>query len=63
MQFALCLLILAIGVLTLSLEISLDNYDDYEDAFEWILALLIHVNFLLAWWGWRTTTHSSASQG
>jgi len=62
LQLALCLLILAIGVLTLLLDVLLDNYDDYEDAFEWTLALLLHVNFLLAWWGWRATAHSPAQQ-
>ena len=46
-QLRLAGLILAIGLLTLALDLTLPNYDDYEDAFEWIIALLVHVNFLL----------------
>ncbi len=53
MQLALCGVVLAIGLLTLGLDLALSNYDDYEDAFEWILALLIHLNFLFAAVGWR----------
>lgn len=52
-QQGLSLLILSIGVLTLFLDVLLPNYDDYEDAFEWSIALLMHVNFLLAAWGWK----------
>ncbi|MCG8412812.1 MAG: hypothetical protein MI746_01220 [Pseudomonadales bacterium] len=52
-QLRLCLIILSTGVLTLFLDVLLSNYDDYEDAFEWTLALLIHINFLLAGWGWK----------
>lgn len=52
-QQGLSLLILSIGVLTLFLDALLPNYDDYEDAFEWSIALLMHINFLLAAWGWK----------
>jgi hypothetical protein len=52
-QQGLSLLILSAGVLTLFLDALLPNYDDYEDAFEWSIALLMHVNFLLAAWGWK----------
>jgi hypothetical protein len=52
-QLRLCATILAIGVLTLFLDALLENYDDYEDAFEWNVALLLHINFLLGWWGWK----------
>ena len=57
LQLLLCLLILCVGILTLYLDALVDNYDDYEDAFEWNLALLLHLNFLCAWWGWRELTH------
>jgi hypothetical protein len=53
LQLQLSLLILGIGVLTLVLGIVLENYNDYEDAFEWNIALLLHLGFLLNWWGWR----------
>lgn len=46
-QLRLAGLILGIGLLTLALDLTLPNYDDYEDAFEWVIALLVHVNFLL----------------
>ncbi len=53
LQLILSLAILAIGVLTLILGLVLDNYSDYEDAFEWNIALLLHAGFILNWWGWR----------
>lgn len=46
---------LAIGIATLVIDVSIDNYDSYEDAFEWILALLIHMHFILAWALWKAT--------
>lgn len=46
-QLRLAGLILGIGLLTLILDLTLPNYDDYEDAFEWVIALAVHVNFLL----------------
>lgn len=52
-QSGLSLLILSIGVLTLFLDVLLPNYDDYENAFEWNIALLVHINFALAGWGWH----------
>lgn len=52
-QQLMCLSILSIGVLTLFLDVLLSNYDDYEDAFEWNIALLLHLNFLLAAFTWR----------
>lgn len=53
LQKLMCLFILGIGVLTLFLDVLLPNYDDYEDAFEWSIALLLHINILLAAWDWR----------
>ena len=53
-QLWLSRLIITIGFLTLFLDMSIANYDDYEDAFEWIIALLLHVNFLIAGFGWRS---------
>jgi hypothetical protein len=50
---SLCLFILSISVLTLFLSVLLPNYDDYENAFEWSIALLLLINFLLAAWDWR----------
>ncbi|MFT4632360.1 MAG: hypothetical protein ACI8PP_000987 [Candidatus Pseudothioglobus sp.] len=57
-QIQLCATILAIGVLTLFLDALLANYDDYEDAFEWNVSLLLHINFLLSWWGWKNYTNT-----
>ena len=53
LQQLMLLFILCIGVLTLFLDALLPNYDDYEDAFEWNIALLLHINFLLAAWDWK----------
>ncbi|MEX2468994.1 MAG: hypothetical protein WD396_04495 [Pseudohongiellaceae bacterium] len=55
-QQGLLLLILGIGLLTLVLDVILPNYEDYEDAFEWNVALLLHLNFLLAAIGWYRLT-------
>lgn len=52
-QLSLSLVILALGILTLLLDLLIDNYDDYEDAFEWVLALLLNCNFLIAYRVWR----------
>lgn len=52
-QLALCALILCLGLLTVALDALLPGYDeDYANAFEWNLALLVHLNFALAGWGW-----------
>ena len=53
LQKLMCLFIFGIAVLTLFLDALLPNYDDYEDAFEWSIALLLLINFLLAAWNWR----------
>ncbi len=51
----LCITTLGLGLLTLVLDAAIDNYDDYEEAFEWVLALLIHSYFLVVWQTWRNT--------
>lgn len=48
----LCVAALFIGLSTLVLDAAIDNYEDYEDAFEWVLALLIHLYFLVTWRSW-----------
>ena len=53
-QLRLCLLILGIGILTLCLDVLMSNYGDIEDAFEWVIALLVHINFLLATFSWKS---------
>lgn len=49
-----CCLLLALGVLTVALQ-AWDEllYDSVEDAFEWVLSLLIQANFLLGYLVWR----------
>lgn len=47
--------VLSIGLLSLMLELSMADYDSIEDAFEWILALLIHIYFLGIYAVWRNT--------
>lgn len=58
-QLLMCLIILVLGILTLVLDGLLDNYDDYEDGFEWVLALLLHCNFLIGYWSWRKVDSSN----
>ncbi len=52
---ALCSFLLGTGLLTLVLDVTTDNYSDYENAFEWVLALAIHLYFLMTWRSWRDT--------
>lgn len=47
--------VLMIGLATVFLDLVLANYEIYEDAFEWVLALLIHLYFLATWSSWRLT--------
>lgn len=53
--YLLCATALVIGVTTIVLDVTISNYDDYEDAFEWILALLIHLYFLVTVITWKNT--------
>jgi hypothetical protein len=50
----LCCLLLALGILTVVLQ-AWDGvlYDAVEDAFEWVLSLLLQANFLLGYLVWR----------
>lgn len=52
-QQSLLATILLIGLLTLLLDAVLSDYDAIEDAFEWLVALLLHLNFLLAALNWH----------
>lgn len=49
-----CMVLLCLGVATVIWQV-LDEagYDALEDAFEWVLALLLQVNFLLGYLLWR----------
>lgn len=49
-----CCLLLALGALTVVLQVWDDQlYKSVEDAFEWVLSLLIQTNFLLGYLVWR----------
>ena len=62
-HLALCLLTLAIGLLSLLLDWRLENYRDYEDAFEWVLALLLQLFFVLSYWSWRHLDQQHSGSG
>jgi len=47
--------VLSIGLLSLILQLTMVDYDSVEDAFEWIIALLIHVYFFGIYAAWRRT--------
>ena len=53
MQLTICCAVLAIGLLTLFLDLTIENYDDYEDAFEWIISLLLQSYFIVTHWSWK----------
>ena len=46
-QLGLCAVLVGIGLLTLVLGQTTDNFGNYEDAFEWVLALLLQSYYLL----------------
>ena len=48
-----CLFLLSVGIFTIILDLTIENYEDYEDAFEWVLALAIHLYFLTTYWTWK----------
>ncbi len=52
-QLTICSTVLAIGLLTFVLDVTLENYDEYEDAFEWIIALLLQCYFIVSHWSWK----------
>ena len=60
-MWLLCALLLALGILTVLLD-AWDGvwYDTVEDAFEWWLALLLQLNFLLGYLLWRQAGFSLA---
>jgi len=45
--------ILATGLLTVVLDASPVDYDAMEDAFEWVLTLMLQANFLLVYFAWK----------
>jgi hypothetical protein len=51
-HLGICLGFLLIGFFTLILDALIENYVDYEDAFEWVLALLMHCYFLVMFFTW-----------
>lgn len=54
-MWLLCSMLLAAGVLTVLLDAWDENYyETVEDAFEWVLAMLLQTNFLLGYLVWRS---------
>ncbi len=53
-MWLLCFMLLAAGLLTVVLDAWDEHYyETVEDAFEWVLALLLQLNFLLGYFVWR----------
>ena len=56
MMWVFCLILLATGILTVILQVwNKEWYETVEDAFEWVLALLLQANFFLGYLVWRRT--------
>jgi len=54
LMWRLCVLLLALGLLTVGIDAwDAEYYDSIEDAFEWVLSLLLQANFLLGYVVWR----------
>ncbi len=56
----LCGLMWLTGLGTVVLDLSIDDYDAMEDAFEWVLALLMHLAILTSVTAWRQTGFSAS---
>jgi hypothetical protein len=52
-HLGICIAFLSIGVLTLPLQVMMDDYAKVEDAFEWVLALIMHCYFIVMYFCWR----------
>jgi|TARA_Y100000310_G_scaffold345264_1_gene463210 hypothetical protein len=57
-QYSLSALIWSIAIISLLLDIFYSLYDDLEDAFEWVLALLIHCYFIVIYVAFKRTGFS-----
>jgi uncharacterized membrane protein len=53
LQMGLCIVILAVGISSVVLGAFYAGYEDIEDAFEWNLALLLNLQFVLVFFIWR----------
>jgi hypothetical protein len=58
-MWTLCTALLLTGLLTVALD-AWDEafYDSVEDAFEWLLTLMLQSNFLLGYFVWRQANWS-----
>jgi hypothetical protein len=52
-QMGLCIVILTVGISSVVLGALYAGYEDIEDAFEWNLALLLNMQFVLVFFIWR----------
>lgn len=41
-------------IYTLTLDVVMPNFDDFEDAFEWVVALLLQIYFITTFWTWKS---------
>lgn len=61
-HLGICYGFLSIGIFSLILDASIDNYDDYEDAFEWVLALIMHGYFIVMFFTFAQPSFQQARQ-
>jgi hypothetical protein len=54
-QMGLCIVILLVGTSSIVLGVFYPGYEDIEDAFEWDLAFLLNLHFILTFFIWRKT--------
>lgn len=52
---AICLAILVLGTISLLLPVFYQDYSRVEDAFEWVLTLLILMHFVVMYFAWKGT--------
>lgn len=63
-HLSICVSFLVIGLFSLYLDATLgDGYDDLEDAFEWVLALIMQCYFLVMFFTWKQPAFQVYSTG
>ena len=46
----LCAICLFVGLCSLATDLLTDWHDEVDDAYEWLLALLLHLYFIVSYW-------------
>ena len=50
LMFTITCLLLVIGLSSIAIDLMTDWHDEVEDAYEWVMALLIHIFYIVSYW-------------